>query len=81
MENTDTDEKDGINANNERNLIDLVILNNQENEGNVKTKKEGRCKEAIGLFAYTPECFQKTFLSVYGLLFFLCCASTIQVRI
>ena len=81
METNDTDEEDGTNANIERNDIDLAILNIRTNEVPLSTKENVVTSKDIGLFAYTPTCFQKAFLGVYGLLFFLCCASTIQVSI
>ena len=77
METNDTDEEDATNANIDRNEIDLAILNVEAND----TKENLVINNDIGLFIYTPKCFQKAFLSVYGLLFFLCCASTIQVSI
>ena len=79
METTDTDEEHGTNAIIERNETDLAILNIRTTDVTVSTKETFLTKEDIGLFVYTPKCFQKAFLSVYGLLFFLCCASTIQV--
>ena len=81
METNDTDEEDGTNGNIERNEIDLAILNIQTNDVPVTTKENVVTNKDIGLFVYTPKCFQNAFLGVYGLLFFLCCASTIQVSI
>ena len=80
MENTDTEEEDGDHIAAETNDIDLVILNSPSNEVNLKTRDNvlGR-KENVGLFVYAPKCCQNAFLSVYGLLFFLSWASTIQV--
>ena len=76
--NTDTDEEDGTTANTEMNDINLAILNeNKNNENDSRTSVEP--PEDDGLFVHTPKCFKNAFLSVYGLLFFLCWASTIQV--
>ena len=78
--NTDTDEEDGTTANTEMNDINLAILNeNKNNEDDSTTSVEP--PEDNGLFVHTPKCFKNAFLSVYGLLFFLCWASTIQVII
>ena len=77
MENGDTDDEDGEIGNVERNDINLVNLENQKNDDNAT--KDSAAKEDIGLFQYTPKCFQHTFLNIYRLLFFLCWASTIQV--
>ena len=78
--NTDTDEDDGTTANTEMNDINLAILNeNKNNEDDSSTSVE--TPEDDGLFVHTPKCFKNAFLSVYGLLFFLCWASTIQVII
>ena len=77
MENGDTDEEDGGSGNVERNDINLVNLENRKSDDNAT--KDSDAIEDIGLFRYTPKCFQHTFLNVYGLLFFLCWASTIQV--
>ena len=77
MENGDTDDEDGEIGNVERNDINLVNLENHKSDDNAT--KDSDANEDIGLFQYTPKCFQDTFLNVYGLLFFLCWASTIQV--
>ena len=78
--NTDTDEEDGTTDNTEMNDINLAILNdNKNNEEDSRTSVEP--PEDDGLFVHTPKCFKNAFLSVYGLLFFLCWASTIQVII
>ena len=78
--NTDTDDEDGTTANTEMNDINLAILNeNKNNEDDSRTSVEP--PEDDGLFVHTPKCFKNAFLSVYGLLFFLCWASTIQVII
>ena len=78
--NTDTDEEDGTTANTEMNDINLAILNeNKKNEDDSGSSVEP--PEDDGLFVHTPRCFKNAFLSVYGLLFFLCWASTIQVII
>ena len=81
METAETDEEEGTNSCTEKNEIDFAILNSRTNDGAVSTKESLLTKKDIGLFVYTPKCFQNAFLSIYGLLFFLCCASTIQVRI
>ena len=77
MENSETDEEDGAIQNFERTEINLVNLKNMKDGCNVN--KDSVNNEDIGLFQYTPKCFRNTFLNVYGLLFFLCWASTIQV--
>ena len=77
MENSETDEEDGAIQNIERTEINLVNLKNMKDGCNVN--KDSVNDEDIGLFQYTPKCFRNTFLNVYGLLFFLCWASTIQV--
>ena len=79
MENTDTEEEDGNHLAAETNDIDLVILNRPSNEVNLKPSDSLGRKENVGLFVYAPQYCQNAFLSVYGLLFFLCWASTIQV--
>ena len=77
MENSETDEEDGAIQSFERTEINLVNLENKRDGYNAS--KDSVNNEDIGLFRYTPKCFQNTFLNVYGLLFFLCWASTIQV--
>ena len=77
MENSETDEEDGAIQSFERTEINLVNLKNKKDGCNVN--KDSVNNEDIGLFQYTPKCFRNTFLNVYGLLFFLCWASTIQV--
>ena len=77
MENSETDEEDGAIESFERNDINLVNLEKCKNDDD--TTKDPVRNEDTGLFQYTPKCFQNVFLNVYGLLFFLCWASTIQV--
>ena len=78
MENGDTDEEDGAIENVERNDMNLVNLESRKGDDN-KAKDDFETNQDIGLFQYTPKCFQNVFLNIYGLLFFLCWASTIQV--
>ena len=77
MENSETDEEDGAIQSFERTEINLVNLENKKDGYN--GSKDLVNNDDIGLFQYTPKWFQNTFLNVYGLLFFLCWASTIQV--
>ena len=78
MENGDTDEEDGAIENVERNDMNLVKHESRKADDN-RIKDDFTTDEDIGLFQYTPKCFQNVFLNIYGLLFFLCWASTIQV--
>ena len=77
MENSETDEEDGALQRFDRTEINLVNLENKKD--GYSASKDTVNNEDIGLFQYTPKCFRNTFLNVYGLLFFLCWASTIQV--
>ena len=75
----DTDDEDGKVLAAENSDINLVTLNGATNEVGMETNAKSERKEKFGLLSYTPNCFRNAFLSVYGILFFLCWASTIQV--
>ena len=54
---------------------DTVQLNTKEGF------KDPISRTNFGLFAYVPECFRNICLTPYGILFFLCWASTMQVHL